>query len=137
MVHLKLIRRNSTFIEQTIGTLEIYKDGKFVGMLMTLERGWKDNEKGTSSIPKGMYTVKHFTGQLFKTVFEVCNVPNREAILIHAGNFNINTRGCILVGLTWTDINDDGLLDVTYSQEALALLRKYLKGEKDIQLLIS
>ena len=103
---------------------------------MTLEKGWKDNVKEISCIPLGLYDVVEFNGLMYKNVFEIVGVPSRDAIIIHSGNFSTQTRGCILVGLTWTDLNDDGLLDVGYSREALGLLRKYLKGETDIQILI-
>jgi len=136
MIRLILTRRQSTSSEQTLGTLEIYKDNVLKGMLMTLEKGWKGNANNISCIPSNLYDVEHFDGVQYKNVFEIVGVPSRDSILIHSGNFSTQTRGCILVGLTWTDLNDDGLLDVGYSREALGLLRKHLKGETDIQILI-
>jgi hypothetical protein len=136
MIRLILTRRQSTTPEQTLGTLEIYKDNVLKGMLMTLEKGWKGNAKNISCIPSNLYDVEHFDGVQYKNVFKIVGVPSRDAILIHSGNFHTQTQGCILVGLTWTDLNDDGLLDVGYSNVALGLLRKHLKGETDIQILI-
>jgi hypothetical protein len=50
----------------------------------------------------------------------VREVPGRSAILVHRGNFVSDTEGCILVGRGFTDIDSDGLTDVTDSTETLA-----------------
>jgi hypothetical protein len=34
-------------------------------------------------------------------VYQVCDVPDRSHILIHAGNTNEDTHGCILLGLMY------------------------------------
>jgi hypothetical protein len=53
-----------------------------------------------SCIPAGVYplrrTIYHKHG--FAT-FEVCNVPGRSRILIHPGNTEEDSQGCILLGL--------------------------------------
>jgi hypothetical protein len=51
--------------------------------------------------------------------FHVKDVPGRDSILIHAGNYNKDTKGCILPGIYYDDINDDGLIDVAESKAAL------------------
>ncbi len=51
-----------------------------------------------SRIPKGSYLCLPFIGVKYKGVYEVCSVPGRTAILIHWGNFEEDTEGCILVG---------------------------------------
>jgi hypothetical protein len=67
--------------------------------LFTLENPWKDNARNVSCIPAGTYQCKPFNGEKFKNVYEVCNVPGRSAILIHVGNYEKDTSGCVLVGL--------------------------------------
>jgi hypothetical protein len=52
----------------------------------------------------------------------VREVPDRSEILIHAGNYVSDTLGCILVGRQYTDLDGDGLTDITRSQATLAEL---------------
>ena len=54
------------------------------------------------------------------------DVPNRSYILIHSGNYNKHTLGCILVGATLSDINGDGYRDTTNSKETLNKLNEIL-----------
>jgi hypothetical protein len=46
-------------------------------------------------------------------------VPNRSEILVHAGNFNHNTLGCILVGLDLSYLNADRYIDLKDSKKAM------------------
>lgn len=136
MTIIILTRRFSTDREQVLGEMEIYKNGVFVGKLLTLEKSWDENKQQRSCIPFGFYDVRPFSGVTFKDVFEIVNVPNRSAILIHAGNYHTHTKGCVLVGLSYVDLNNDGLLDVGQSQTALSLLRDYLSDSTNIKILI-
>ncbi len=95
--------------------------------VFTLEEPWKDNQREISCIPTGTYKLKEHDGTHFKDVWEVCNVPNRTAILIHAGNTIKDTRGCILVGLFR---RKDG---VGSSQDALAWLRLHMPSNASLQ----
>jgi hypothetical protein len=65
---------------------------------LTLELPWKQNKQFISCIPSGIYTLKKYSGTRFKNSFWVNDVPNRYAILIHAGNTVSDTVGCILPG---------------------------------------
>lgn len=51
-------------------------------------------------IPPGVYTCKPFSGIKFKNVYEICDVPDRTAILFHWGNAPRDSEGCLLLGLT-------------------------------------
>jgi len=86
------------------------KDGTF-GVLSFPEKGfscytaeppWKDNKRNVSCIPEGEYEVVLRRSPKYGLIFHVTNVPNRDYILIHAGNFagedRTDTHGCILVG---------------------------------------
>ena len=53
-----------------------------------------------SCIPAGTYTCVPYSGTKYKNVFLVKDVPGRSAILIHTGNTEKDTLGCILVGLS-------------------------------------
>lgn len=83
----------------------------------TLERPWLENQTDVSDIPAGFYTVIKHDSDKFQDVWQLLNVPGRDAILIHAGNTIEDTHGCILVGL---GIADGG---ISKSQAALTKLR--------------
>lgn len=51
-----------------------------------------------SLIPAGEYLCSPYSGTRFKNVYQVKNVPGRTAILLHPGNFEKDTEGCILIG---------------------------------------
>ena len=86
---------------------------------VTLELADKQNQRNISCIPKGYYNLQHRTSSRFKQHFLITAVTNRSYILIHSGNYNSNTKGCILVGDGWKDFNKDGYRDVTNSRKTL------------------
>lgn len=90
----------------------------------TLELPWKNNERNESCIPAGEYLVKKTRSITFGECFEVTNVENRSAILIHAGNYKRDTKGCILPGDEFKDIDGDGLIDVVNSKNTLERIIK-------------
>ena len=65
---------------------------------VTIERPWLDNRKNESCIPEGNYVCRRVASPKFGNTFEVCDVPNRAAILFHKGNLVEDTHGCIVVG---------------------------------------
>lgn len=65
---------------------------------VTLERQWKDNRKGESCIPTGVYTCKRVNSPKFGNTFEVTGVTGRDKILFHKGNLMDDSHGCILIG---------------------------------------
>lgn len=72
---------------------------------LTLERDWLDNAKGLSCIPEGSYLCVLGDHPKHGTTYEVTNVPGRDAILIHSGNTEADTEGCILIGNQYGLIN--------------------------------
>lgn len=107
--------------KQTLGILNINGN-----QFYTLELGWHDNEKKISCIPEGKYEVIKRWSEKYGNHFHILNVPNRDYILIHHGNYFTDILGCILVGLGLSDINNDGLQDVTSSKVAMKALNKLL-----------
>lgn len=77
-----------------IGTLSM--DRKI--LCYTLENPWKDNEKNISAIPEGRYSCVPYNSERHPNVWKVINVKDRTLILIHVGNYEKDTEGCILVG---------------------------------------
>lgn len=112
--------------KQTLGEL-IVRDGDEVKFeCKTLELPDKDNQKRISCIPKGEYEVVKRWSEKYGNHFHVLNVPNRSYILIHHGNYNRHTKGCILVGYAHLDINADGYRDVTSSRKTMEVLNSIL-----------
>lgn len=87
-------------------------DGKHV--CYTLENRWRNNQRRVSCIPAGRYRLvlrthggwnqrlAGFYPDIHEGALELSGVPNRDAILIHPGNFHGDTQGCILPGRTRT-----------------------------------
>ena len=97
MINLLLIR--DTFTENsTIG--ELFINGE--RFCDTLENPWLDNQRNISCIPAGEYPVRlrypreSATREYLHLLVQ--DVPNRDYILFHRGNFPKDTSGCILLG---------------------------------------
>jgi len=98
---MKLIR-TETGDEGTFGILMYGSRHMFTG-----ELPWRDNTRGESCIPAGVYEVFMRSSGRFGRVYEIKDVPDRSAILLHNGNFcgddhlgfKTHVDGCILVGL--------------------------------------
>ena len=94
-----LIIRDTFTKESTIG--ELFLNGE--RMCDTLENPWLNNERNFSCIPEGNYPVRLRLPRESATRdylhLLVQEVPNRDFILVHRGNFPSQTQGCILVGL--------------------------------------
>lgn len=105
--------------KQTLGILTLFKGGKEVFRCHTLELPWKDNKRQISCIPEGEYKVIPRESPKFKKHFHVLDVPGREYILIHPGNYYTQIRGCILPGDGLMDINNDEEQDVLNSRKTL------------------
>ena len=98
MINLLLIR--DTFSKKsTIG--ELFLNGERI--CDTLENPWVDNQRNVSCIPEGVYPVRlrlpRESGTRDYLHLLVQEVPNRDFILVHRGNFPSQTQGCLLVGL--------------------------------------
>ena len=79
----------------------MYIDGQFE--CFTLENPYLDNKNNISCIPTGFYQWRLRDGVLEGSKYEylhphIMDVPNRNWILIHKGNYPKDTLGCILVG---------------------------------------
>jgi hypothetical protein len=66
--------------------------------MTTCERPWIGNTKNESCIPPGTYECVPHASTKFGNTFKLIRVPNRTAILFHAGNTADETEGCILLG---------------------------------------
>jgi hypothetical protein len=100
---------------QSRGHLNFYEGDQKSFDCFTLELGWQNNESQVSCIPPGKYEVKKHTSPKFGKCLLILNVPGRDLILFHTGNYHEDTHGCILPGKSFIDINNDGLKDVVLS----------------------
>lgn len=108
---------------ETIGTISVWDGERPVLSRKTIELPDNGNQKNTSCIPEGAYDVEKITSSTRGEVFYVKDVPGRTGILIHKGNYaagsHVDTLGCILPGMGFEDINDDGNIDVFDSTRAM------------------
>lgn len=78
----------------TFGILRVQKRIK----LFTLEPNDWENMTNISSIPAQQYLCKRHMSPRFGETFLVQDVPGRDDVLFHWGNWKTNTEGCILLG---------------------------------------
>ena len=131
MVELQLHRKRNSD-KQVIGTMAVYKNNLFMCSFATLEQEWNNNKTNNSCIPKGSYPVEHYNSEKHPNTYILKGTEPRTYILIHSGNYNTHTAGCILIGLTHADINNDGYADVSHSGDALTKLRQICFNEEVI-----
>ena len=113
---LEVIRFNKG-VDSTNGILfDVTEGRKF--LCYTLEDESREEKVyGETCIPEGEYTIqfrseggyhskysKRFA-DIHLGMLEVCDVPNFKYILIHCGNTDEDTAGCLLVGDTQENIN--------------------------------
>lgn len=111
---------------QTLGRLVLFEGNQVKLQLCTLELPDLGNQKNISCIPEGKYEVHRIYSPKFGKCFHVQEVPGRSEILIHKGNYNKDTHGCILVGMGHADINGDGIMDVIESTRAMDKLQNVI-----------
>ena len=112
---------------QTLGHFSLFEGTEKMFECKTLELADNNNKQFISCIPEGRYKVARRYNDRYKLHFliqdlESYHVKNRKWILIHIGNFNRNTKGCILLGRDHVDIDRDGLMDVTSSRSTFKVL---------------
>lgn len=123
------LKRACESAEGTFGILSI----NGLPLCVTCEDPWIDNKRNISCIPTGIYECTKHNGTKYKDVWILHNVPNRSAILIHAGNTENDTNGCILVGETIGRLR--GKPAVLSSRKALDKLRDVLPNNFTLEVI--
>ena len=100
-----------------------------------LELPWRENKRRVSCIPDGTYKAIKHNSPTFGKSFWIKDVHERSEILIHVGNYNKDTLGCLLPGQERIDINKDGLMDVTNSRNTMNDLYDILPNEFEVEIL--
>ena len=107
---LKVVRFSSQE-DSTSGLLFLEKNGGLEFLCYTLEDEYRDSKiRGETRVPAGTYKIelrseggfhKRYSrkyGRMHKGMLQITNVPGFEYILIHTGNTDEHTAGCLLVG---------------------------------------
>jgi hypothetical protein len=121
--------------ELQLGTLGVLLNDEGKPWMLTCERPWENNQHDVSCIPVGVYTCQRITSPKHGIVFQVTNVPNRDAILIHPGNTELDSEGCILLGRQFGVVQN--LPAVLNSQDAFKEFMSYFNGENSFTLKIT
>lgn len=116
MIDVQLIRRIDNGVE-TIG--DLYVSGDIIFACNALERSYKDNLRGISCIPPGTYICRKRSATEAIPYLHILieNVPGRDGICIHAGNLYSHSKGCLLLGRGYGDLNKDGQQDILNSRK--------------------
>lgn len=124
---------------ETKGCFAIFDGCNLLTKVVTIELPDNGNQKNVSCIPEGKYEVHKITSPSRGKCFHLQNVPDRSEILIHIGNYvagnKIDSKGCILPGLSFIDSNKDGYIDVAESTEAMKRLLKYLPDKFELHII--
>lgn len=123
------LRRVAASTQAMCGVLMVHDETGDLPLCVTLEDPWRNNRVGESCIPAGTYRFRlHESPKYGWTVLGV-GIPGRSLILIHWGNTEIDTKGCILVGREFGRLVDKpAVLESRAAFEALrgAFMRKGL-----------
>jgi len=133
MSEIKL-KRTDFLLDRTLGILTVTDLNNKTFSFATLELPYKNNNKNISCIKSGKYPISKRYSQKYGWHWILHNVPNRELILIHVGNYPRDTKGCILIGTGFEDINNDSRLEVINSRQALKDFNELLKNENNLEI---
>ena len=114
----------------TIGRLYI-DDVFFCDVLEDKVRDLSKEEKvwGQTAIPEGTYKIIiNYSNRFKRDLPLLLNVPQFEGIRIHPGNTEVDTHGCLLVGIN----SQKG--KVTQSRITFDKLFAKIKNEKDLEI---
>ena len=107
---------------------------------LTIELSWLNNLREKSCIPQGEYhAVRAFYRSKYDS-FLLENVPNRDGIFIHKGNWTSDTLGCIILGEQFAVMKNpmSSMMEnsVASTGEAHAEFMQRMSGEKECAVII-
>ena len=108
--------------KQTLGKFYLFNGVNEIFSCVVLELPDKDNQRNISNICSGVYTAKRRWSEKYGWHYHILDTEGRDLILIHFGNYYKDTRGCILFGNKFADIDNDGYRDITSSKKTMAKL---------------
>ena len=138
-----VLSRKYNFSE-TQGLWLVLNENKIIYQCVTLELPrikipYQINAHSVDCILEGDYPATHYYSPLKGLVFLLHNVPGRDAVEVHIGNYvaglKIDSQGCILPGSSFADRNGDGFIDVIDSTTTMNELRALLPDKFNIHIL--
>jgi len=131
-----LIIERSYFKDATMGLM--YVKGRDNPVWNTIERPDLNNQPFESCIPEGEYVVKPYSSDKYPDVWEVQNVKNRSKILFHHGNWALDVKGCIAVGLGcgYMHLNGNPEKAVYSSKNAIRQIKDVIGYPSNFKLII-
>jgi hypothetical protein len=126
-IDVKIVRMISSPESCTIG--ELYVNNNFT--CYSLERPWVWNLPYVSCIPNGLYPGTLTFEKQDGWKIRINNVEGRNGILMHIGNWELNTSGCILLGLDYyrNESNSTGMICLLKnSYNAVEAFKKAIYG---------
>lgn len=137
---MKTIRINRIWgnDKQSLGSLVVVNEFQQpLFAALSLERGWLDNEPNISCIPIGSYPiVLEYSSSFNEDLWEIKEVPNRSETKFHRANYWRQLNGCIALGLKATDIDGDGYMDITSSEDTMKAFHEIMGRDKQAILVI-
>jgi len=107
---------------------------------VTIELPYKNNQNDISCFDEGEYICERYSSEKYKNVWQITNVKNRTFILIHWANYLKDIKGCVGVGEKFSDINNDGVMDIAESKnlpnEGFNELMKRTEGMDRFRLIV-
>lgn len=122
----------------------IYREDAVSGILLldtlpiclTMERPWRNNQIGISCIPTGTFLCKRVNSPKFGDTFEVTGVSGRTEILLHKGNIDDDSHGCIILGENFDIWAPTGQLSIVSSKAAFDEFMKRTLGQNQFPLTV-
>lgn len=110
-------------------------------LMVSLTHAYASHETWLPVVLPGEYTMRRRLSPRFGHVWEICDVPGHTDILVHGGNFNLDSTGCELVGediLIGDDPRTEGRDEmVTNSKATLARFMDETADEDVIHLTVN
>ena len=126
--HRVEVQRTRYLEDRTLGWMSVWIGPVQVFRCATLELPWKMNANRVSCVVAGQYPlVKEWSNAFKKDLWELKLVPGRSEVKIHGANYPKQLLGCIAPGLSHSDIDGDGKIDVANSGKALARFHEALR----------
>lgn len=131
-IHLNRLNKGDLDF-QALGELRVYdNDNVMIKTFFTVEPPWKQNRTDISCIYNGRFRLVKRWSEQYGNHFHIVDTYGRTVVLIHVGNYRKNTKGCILPGKGFVDIDKDGHLDTTSSGDTMKELNKLMPFESEI-----